>query len=361
MHLLRSLQRRLRDAWASRRRGPREWILQAVEADIRRALSRDQTVVARVWAGLRAQASEPGQVGSWRLLVGIAVYFGGLLVLALVLSATNPTFLPDWRPFPGPDGIFTTWQVLAALVAAALPFLFVLLPLVKDEALAVTRTAQVLMADTMIYPILAFGLGGTIWTGAAALWLSSDGSVWIAFNLVLVPTAVGVGFAYFAAGRIISDPQHVRKQSMRLLLEIMDDALIEQQSRAYANGDLVELLEAKGIQKSELFVEPDDATPVPALREGQLRDIDRNGLQAWLDELAQTVPTVPSAAFQTAEIEPEQIVSSDDRRGWWRPLLGDRIQTGQPIVLLPAAAREAVDPDEVAITLDRCLKLERHA
>lgn len=340
-----------------KRRARGVWLVQGIKADVTAALSREQPALRRVWASLRAQASEPGQPGSWRLVRAIGLYFAFLLVLAVTFRLLEPSLLPDWRPASTEDGLVATWQVLAALVAAALPFLFVLLPLVRNEALAVTRTAQVLMADTLLFPILAFGLAGTVWTGVATIWLSSDTSLWIAFFFVLTPTALGVGFAYLTAGRIISDPQHVRRQAMRLLLEIIDDTLIEQQSIAYANGELVELLESNGFRRSELFAEPDDAIAIPALQDGVLRDVNKDGLQDWLQSLV--TQAVPSATYQTADTTPDEVaIPSDDERGWWRPLIGERLSVGAPVVLLSHAVHEEIDAKELATTLARSLEVE---
>ena len=349
---------RIRDAWAARRAGS-EWLLQTTQRELRRRLAGDRPWNFRAWATLQAYAREPGQSGSWRVIVTIAAYFSGLLLIALALRVIDPTFLPEWRPRSDSDDLRTAWQVQAALVGAALPFLFVLLPLVKNEALAPTRTAQVLLADTLIFPILTFGLAGVIWIGVTTTWLSTDGGVWLTYFFVLVPTTLGVGWAYFSASRIISDAQRLRTQSERLVVALIDDALVDQQGQAYANGELVDLLEEHGIRKSGPLLEADDAIPVLAVREGRLTDVNRAALRAWLQELDVILHKAPSASFQTGVDGPAaSIATAAEVRGWWRPLIGDGIQAGQPVVVLLAlAGHEVVDPTELAITLDRCLRV----
>jgi hypothetical protein len=177
-----------------------------------------------------------------------AAWFLGLTAVLLIAQNTEWSLLPSLRPSLGGASLDTLWQVQSALVGIALPLLFVLMPLVRNVYLAVTRTAQLLMLDTLINPVLVFALTGVGWIGVVGLYTRSDPAVWACFLGVLAPSLVGVGYAYIRAARIIADAEYVARASQPLLLDLLDASRLETAARDYANGALVSLLNGFGIE-----------------------------------------------------------------------------------------------------------------
>jgi hypothetical protein len=350
--LLRSVEGARRSAGQRRRR----WVRQTIEAELRDALHEDLSPIQRGTNALSVAASEPMQPRGRLVLGVVTAYFAVLLVGVLVADWLEPTILPALRPLLSEDGLTTTWQVQAALVAAALPFLFVLIPLVRNEALALQRTAQVLMADTWIYPILVFSLAGALWIGISVVWFQNDASRWLAFALVLVPSAVGVGYAYLSAARIIANPDHVRGKSMKLMQAIADDALVEQRGQAYANGELLDCLRPYQIEKQDLFSTPEGAVPVTALRDGVLADVDTTSLSKWLHELGNLASGVTEANYLQADAQPAEFIPpTEGPYGWWAPLIGDKVKVGGPVILIRPGGVDASLIPQLEAGLDRCL------
>ncbi len=317
---------------------------------IRKKLRAELSWPQKVEAGLRSLS----QPQSRPLRLGVVVYFAALFLIAVGLAAWEPSVLPNLRPLQG-DGMSVLWQVQAALVAVALPFLFVLMPLIRNDEMAVTRTAQLLMADTLINPILLFSLAGVVWMSFAALWLDRDSAKWLSVLFVFLPTVLGIAFAYLRSARIISDRAYVRRASVPLLLNLVDRSVVEQAAIEYANGALVGLLSAELFESSP-WMPSGNWIIVEANRSGVVSDVDGARLLASIRRLP---PAEPMATTQPdPEAAPTDVAAPGDRRGHLITLIGDRVLKGSSLLALREESFGPLDRASLATQLGDCFSID---
>jgi len=315
---------------------------------------------------MRRALVEAGRPFSWTTFAFVGTYFSTLFVIGVLLDAGNTVFAPSLSPVGGSEHLGVLWQVQAGMVTIALPFLFVLMPLIRNEELAVTRSADLLMAHTLINPVLVFSLSGVLWVGAGALWLEHDSVMWIALFLVLLPTTLGVAFAYLRAARVIADPAYVRAASKRLLLARLDDSLIEQGAVEFANGRFVNALASESLSVLPFTPDDDDRWLIfRALRSGTLSDLRLPQLIVWLRELPRPNPPTQTPAHridpQAEPLELDIVPTESTDVGYWCLLIGDYIKMGSAIAVLQRDRFAEFDIKQMAAALDACLVVDENA
>lgn len=293
---------------------------------------------------------------SRRLCRALITYYGALGVVAFAASRSGLEIAPVLSPLEGPNGLLVLWQVQVGLVAVALPFLFLLIPLVPTQELAATRTSLLLMEKTLINPILLFSLCGVAWVGVLALWLDEDAAKWCALLGVLFPSIAGVAYSYLQAARIISDPAYVRAESQRLLLDVVDQTLISQAAIEFANGELLRQISAVGIDvKAFVARDGEHALIVPGLT-GVIVDVHAERL---VDVLGSVLRSSESPLTAVREVDSDSLpdgVEVDSRlNGSLLRLVGDAVNLRTPLLALRRTAFAEFDPSVLARSVADCL------
>jgi hypothetical protein len=139
------------------------------------------------------------------------------------------------------------WQVQIALSVAALPILIFIIELTKDERLAATKSSEVLIRETLIFPIIllcffiAFKIGLDIF-------FSKNSKATLIVNLVLFSLSIILTiYAYYKALNIMFSPSILHNKSIKLMKEKMKDSVIQSAEIRVGNNILFKKFREIGI------------------------------------------------------------------------------------------------------------------
>lgn len=154
--------------------------------------------------------------------------------------------------------LLALWQVQVGLAAAALPILIFIIELTKDEGLAATKSSEVLIRETWIFPIIVFSLSSSAKTGLDVYHNSASQAAGTV-NLLLFCLSVSLAiFAYYRAIRLMFNPALLRTKSIKLMQEKMEESVMFSVETRVGNNWLKRHLEEAGIDWYPLGVGRDE-------------------------------------------------------------------------------------------------------
>ncbi|MBI5634766.1 MAG: hypothetical protein HZA15_14960 [Nitrospirae bacterium] len=145
------------------------------------------------------------------------------------------------------NDLLTLWQVQVGLAGAALPILIFIIEMTKDEGSAVTKSSEVLIRETWIFPIIVLALSSAVKVGID-IFVTCKTPIVEVFNLLIFCLCVFVTiFAYYRALRLMFNPGRLRSKSIKLLKEKMEESIIKSAETRLGNNWMFRELNEAGI------------------------------------------------------------------------------------------------------------------
>lgn len=287
----------------------------------------------------------------------MAAYCAVVLTVSMVVHWTSMSVFGSFAPENAAQSLQTTFQVQAALLALAGPFLLLLIQFSHDSGVAARPTSEVLARETSARAVMEFAVGGLMVVAIVSNWLVSDGAVIIVVVLVTAPTVLLVAQAYVISLNLLLNASALLRKSSELLQAKLKGSMRELWVLQRGNELLLSQLAQHGVVASRRALVRDDERwwPLIASRSGRIADMNLPSLVALLTSFPRAVPSVgpppePAPSIGHAPLREES------------PLIymlhecGDRVAAGAPIFLLN---REAFDLSAVpAVPLDRAIRIE---
>jgi hypothetical protein len=207
------------------------------------------------------------------------------------------------------DSYMALWQVQTSIAAVAIPILLFVIELSKDHRASATRSHEILIRDTMIFPATVFSLLGVFRIGVDVAWFANK--VVFVFDLVfvLLITLTMAMHAYYRALKLMFSPSTMKRRSMALMKVKMKESLDASIAGRIANRILFEKLSVLNI--GFWVLTPDKSDQYLILRTntiGLLSDIHATRLT----EFVNTLPWKTSAS-EARMIPPESPETEDER------------------------------------------------
>lgn len=296
-----------------------------------------------------------------------------VIVFGLVISFAVSWILCIWNPhlLSLKDeerllGIYTTmWQIQAGIAAVALPILLFIIQLSKDEKQTATRSHEVLIRETWIFPIIVFSLAGAFRIGVDIAWFPKE-IIFIAdFIMVFLLTLVFTVLAYFSALKLLFSPSRMKAKAMAVAREKMNETLDASIKIRIANNRLFAKLEELKIGFWPFRPQRHEADQYLVLRApciGFLSDIHLARLEdfirglPWKEEVIATL-------FENSALEANEGVNAfkipKREHVWLMKRYGERITSrNDGLIRLDKAAFEDLDPAALEAQLNRIVKIK---
>jgi hypothetical protein len=258
----------------------------------------------------------------------------------------------------------TMWQVQAGIAAVALPVLLFVIELSKDERQAATRTHEVLIRETCIFPIIVFALAGTVRLGIDITWFPYPAVFVADLILVLGGTIVGAAAAYLVALNLLFSPSRMKARAMALAREKMTASLDESIEVRLANNRLSETLARLKVGFWFLSLDRDATRQYAVLHapvSGTIADIHLGRLEAFIDGLPwRTRPAAADVAEADVPTERPLGLREPDERVWvlkrYGETFGDR---NRGLLRLDRSAFEDLDVSSLERHLRDVFRIRR--
>ncbi len=202
--------------------------------------------------------------------------------------------------------LLTLWQVQIGLAGAALPILIFVIEMTKDEGRAATKSSEVLIRETWIFPIIVIALSTAFKIGIDVYKNSSSISAEL-INLILFSVSVLLTiFAYYRAMRLMFSPALLRGKSIKLMREKMEDSILYSAETRVGNNWLLKNLRERGIEwypRSAGREERERYYVVDAQRLGQIIDVNVENFWAFIQQLDVKLTGPESKLFRLGDSE----------------------------------------------------------
>ena len=264
-------------AAAIRTRDRQGWVTTMAKAELRRASGWTRSE----W--LRRTASDT--VRKWAASVTVPSRLAFVIAATLTL-ASGVILARVVRPDHHNETVLTLWQVQAAIAAFAMPVLLFVIELARDDEAAARRTAEVLIRDTLAFPITATVLVLSLLVPLVGLSGRPSSGLPAAIILLAVTIALVV-FAYWRVLSLLFDREQLRDKSVRLLVARLEASMDEVISLRICANVLVNRAAKSGLEYSvlgEAASNPEFAVLSPS-RGGRLRDVNVHRLEQFLERL----------------------------------------------------------------------------
>jgi hypothetical protein len=166
----------------------------------------------------------------------------------------------------------TLWQVQTGISAAALPILIFIIELSKDEQEAVKRTAEVLVRETYIFPIIVFSLIGSAKIGIDTRYYMRE-SIYCSDSLIFFITVFLSCYAYYKALLLIFSRSELKVLSVKLLKEKMSKCLDYSVETRVGQNMLLEEIGKTGLTYNP-FIDQKESDQYIILESGKLGTIE---------------------------------------------------------------------------------------
>jgi hypothetical protein len=313
------------------------------------------------WVGAQAI---PNRRVAWAAILVV----GALLPISWALSAWGPQVASD---LPGIDTLTAErsrnllgvlWQVHVAVAAIALPILVFTIDLTGNRPGVAATTREVLIRESFIFPILAFGLALAVRVGIDFLWFAQPSVLALDVGILSALLFLTI-FAFLRALRLIFSRARLQLKALRLLGERMDEVVEATLRTRLANGLLLEWgssLELGYHPFSDRRSGGAYANLDSNLR-GRINDLHLSRLRRLLESL----PRLSAPASSSDNVfglpgpeEPKQLREVV----WLRKRVGDEITDDYPELLrIETSAFEEFDRSEFAEALDGCFRVEEQS
>lgn len=224
----------------------------------------------------------------------------------------------------------TMWQVQAAIAGVAVPLLVFLIQSAKDQGGAATHTHDVLVRNSLIFPLVVYSLMGTLEIGIAVLSFPRGAVALVDFILILLPTVGFAVFAYLTVLRLLFAPARLRSEGMKVVRERMAKSLDASIDIRVGNNLLFACLRDVGVDYwpfSSSRDEADEYVTLRAHRAGVISDLHLGKLIALIeslppksDERAGVVGVTESTSSSVREVS-----TPDQEAVWLLKKYGQRI------------------------------------
>lgn len=299
---------------------PSDWLSQRVRAALK------EKTAANSLSALAANLPLPSNTTVW----AITMLFFVLIVVSWLLWLWDPAvYWPDRSTLQ--SAYSTLWQVDAQISAVALPILLFVIELSKDHKHAAARSHEVLIRETMVFPITLFALLGTVRIGIDVAWFSNP-AVFFSDLLLFITTVGLTGHAYYSTLRLLFSPARMKDKALAVIRDKMRDSLNESISLRLANNMLFRKLQELNVGYWPLRGdrrESDIYLVVDAPAAGTLTDINMRKLEGLLRELLlkRRQPTAKSFdATEPASGEGETPAPPLNQDIWIMRQYGERIK-----------------------------------
>lgn len=251
-----------------------------------------------IWRSTLVLTSTP----SWRSTL-MAVLLG-TAIWALVFMASGSASLDGHE-----DRLLTLWQVQAAFAGFALPFLLYIIEHTSQQAGLARKTSEVLIRQTLIFPVLCLVITLTLLPAIALQWFPQN-YAHLAGTLGLITTVIVVLFAYQRAIRLLSDPRALREHSIQLLEERLEESMDQEVDRRLGARILLTELTKLGVAFSHFPPSRHNTRflVLNASTTGALVDVDIWELERFVEALPPIRLTLPENIADRTEPEEADVV-----------------------------------------------------
>lgn len=292
-------------------------------------------------------------------------FVGVLLPVSWLLSAWSPHLgsglgeIDVLTPQRSEDILGVLWQVHVAIAAIALPILVFSIDLAGNRPGVAATTQEVLIRESFIFPILAFGLALATRVGIDFVWFARPAVVVVDLGL-LAGLILSTIFAFLRTLQLIFSRARLQQEALNLLGERMDEVVDQSLRTRIANGMLLEWGADFGLgyhpftdrRGRESFIN------LTSTKRGRIADFQLDRIRRLIDSLPRRVsgPSPTRNVFGLPESEspagPTEVV-------WLRNRVGDVITDDSPELLrVDASIFQSFDESDFADLLDRAIRVE---
>lgn len=330
-------------------RPPRDWVVDRARRDIRDALKSTQSTTVLL--------DRIGALPGWTRLKLIIFGHVFLLGCAVALKGSRIRLLEFLAPGDAVGTLHTLWQVQAALVALAFPFLLLLVQFAQDDEVAALGTSEVLARASFIRPAMEFATVGLASVSVLSAWLASHPALVLGIVLIELPTLGLLIWCYSRALELLFDRPLLQRRSAELLEEKLTSSMEELWALHRANQLLLEGLREVGIEHA--YVGPDEFDDrwwsVSVDDTGRISDIDRRGVAQMIQGLPRKGVSAGADPKEPNSESPD--AQKEESVGRIYKLCGDTVVAGDTVMLLRRSAFSiAAQP---RLSLGGALRVER--
>jgi len=261
------------------------------------------------------------------------------------------------------DILLTLWQIQAGAAGVALPVLLFVIEVSRGGLAGGTRTHEVLLRRSLVLPILASAIVGTIELGVFALGGRPSNVLVPQFAFVFVGTMLGTLYVFYQVVLLTFSESRLHAGAVSLLREKMRLSVDSSAVRRVANAVLCNEVLPQLTPFTYNPLTPDEEEPfvvIRSRRSGTLTDVSPH----FLDDLArrflrarvtQTLTPSPGDA-PAADAVPAPPESPTSIR--WMCLIGDRLREGRtPLLAFDRLRFPGLDANAIGDYIERSLTL----
>jgi len=257
------------------------------------------------------------------------------------------------------------WGVHTSLAVVALPILLFVIELSKDQRQSATRSHEVLISETYIFPITLFSFAGAFRIGFDIAWFPQRIVFLTDLIFVFLLTLFLTGYAYFTALNLLFSPSRMKTKAMALAKTKMEASLDESIEIRIANNLLFGKLRDLKVGYRPFTGDPQDNVEYLVLKtkeEGIVGDVNL----AQLEEFVKHLPwrERPSATQVTSDNqieleESEPPFPPEKEFIWFMKKYKEHFSKGNSALFrLDKAAFEELNQDALEEKLSHVVKVE---